>query len=113
MFPLGNKEVAASPPPKSVLEHQFLRRVKLAKLPLLYVKLYRGPGYQYFNTYRFYESKEKYLEMINEFESIVKRIKITIVRDYRWNHYPIGADIEDNLAHWRKMLTDAEEKKSQ
>jgi hypothetical protein len=105
LFAQGEKLAADSSDP------EILRRVKLAKLPLLYVKLYRGPGYRHFNTYRFHESKEKYLEMINEFESIVKREKITIVRDYRWNNYPIGADIEDNLAHWRKMLADAKEKK--
>ena len=92
-------------------DQDLVRRVKRAKLPLLYTKLCRGPGYRSFETYHFYESKERYLDMIDQFESITGEERITIVTDGRWDRYPVGADVRNSVAAWRKRLARAEVEK--
>ena len=82
-----------------------LRRVKLAKLPLLYTKLCRGPGLFYHKVYHFHESKEAYSAMIDEFESITRNENITIVSESR------DGDTELKIERWRRLLAQVESDK--
>ena len=78
------------------------RRVKMAKVPLLYTKLCRGPGYFYIGSYSLYDQKGKYAEMTNEFEAIANDQHINVITE------TVRLDVVKKLAHWRKMLADAQ-----
>ncbi len=85
-------------------DQQLLRRVRLAKLPLLYVKLSRGPGYRSLEAYNYYDSADRFGQMIDEFEQIARDAKMAIVTDGTWDRYPPGRDLEFHLTAWRRML---------
>jgi len=63
------------------------RRVELAKLPLLYVKLMQGP-----KTWG-----EEYRAVLDEFETIARREQVTYLREG-------GPDLEEKLAGWKAAL---------
>ena len=86
-------------------DKDLLRRVKLAKLPLLYTKLCRGPGFFYHKAHHFYESREAYRDMIDEFESIAKSENMAIASESR------EGGIELAVSRWRKLLAQAEHEK--
>lgn len=63
------------------------RRVQLAKLPLLYVKLMQGPQ----------QWGAEYAALINEFEAVARRENIAYLREG-------GPDLEEKLQTWREAL---------
>ena len=69
------------------------RRVQLAKLPLLYVKLMQGPG----------STDEDYSALIDEFERIARREHVSALAEV--GH--LGSDLDKNLKAWRAKAAKA------
>ena len=89
------------------VDPEILRRVKLAKLPLLYVKLCQGIGFLSdqsefqpgpVTTVPTPEARRAYAALVDEFEAIAKNERIT--------HLCEGApDVARKIAKWREMLS--------
>ena len=70
-------------------------RVEQTRLPIMYVKLMRGPEFV----------GESYGEVLDRFEKIAKRVQVTHLREG-------GPDLEEKLANWKKAWEQYQEKAS-